>query len=265
MPDAAKPAVKVQYVDWSAVIAGAVLAAALSFVLLTAAATIGLSAVSLEERSYPRFVAWFAAFWAIAVPIGSLLAGAYVAGRMRPALTEQSSETGFRDGVHGALVWAASVVIGAFLAMSAVNTAGRVGATVAAGATEAAKVATPAVDTLLQLPAGAQGRQALSEEQRARIGRALASAVASGSLNPAARDDLNQTVAQATGIPPQDAEKRVNEAYQTVVRAVETSRKAAVAGGLLTVTALLFGLVAAWVAAQRGGHHRDINRPARLF
>ncbi len=270
MADVAVPVgTKTSYVDWAAVFAGAVLAAAISFVLLTAGAAIGLSMVSADAPSHGTTALWFAAFWVIAVPIGALLAGGYVTGRMRPAWTESSDETAFRDGIHGALVWSVSVIIGALLAMSAAHTAGRVCATVAAGVSETVQLAAPAVDTLVrsQPATGPQSNQrpVLSEEQRAQLGRILASSVRTGSLADGDRAYLSQTVAQATGIPAPEAEKRVNDAYQATVQAVETARRASIAAALVTATALLMSLVAAWYSAQRGGHHRDTNRPARFF
>lgn len=252
------------YVDWRAVLAGAVLAAALSFVLLTAGAAIGLSLVSAEGNSHGSTAAYLAAFWLIAVPIGSLLAGGYIAGRMRPAWSETGDEGSFRDGVHGALVWSVSVLLGALLAMSAAHTAGRVGASAASGLTETAQLTAPAVDALVRATP-APNRPGLTADQQAQIGRILAASVRSGSLADTDRTYLAQTVAQITGIPPAEAEKRVTDAYNSAVQAVETARKATVAAGLITATALLLGFAAAWYAAQRGGDHRDTNRPASFF
>jgi len=265
MTDVAVPVgTKPSYVDWCAILAGAVLAAAISFVLLTAGAAIGLSLVSAQGDSHGTSAAYLAAFWAIAVPIGSLLAGGYVAGRMRPAWTESGDESQFRDGIHGALVWSVSILIGAVLAMSAAHTAGRAGASIASGVVETAQVAAPAVDTLVRAQPG-PNRPIVTAEQQAQIGRILVASVRNGSLSDPDRGYLTQTVAQATGVPPPEAEKRVTDAYNATVQAVETTRKAAVATGLVTATALLMALAAAWYAAQRGGDHRDTNRPARFF
>src|SRR6476660_4565628 len=67
------------FVEWSAVLAGAVLAAALSFVLLTFGAAVGLSATSPWPNSglSAKVVASLAVFWALAQQIGSLIAGGY--------------------------------------------------------------------------------------------------------------------------------------------------------------------------------------------
>ena len=114
------------FVEWGAVLAGAVLAAAISFVLLTFGAAIGLSAASPWPNSgaSAKVVASIAVFWAMAQQIGAFMAGGYVAGRMRSRWHEAGHEAEFRDGLHGGLVWAVGVVIGAALFLS---TAGSVG------------------------------------------------------------------------------------------------------------------------------------------
>ena len=264
MADVVVPAGSRSYVDWGAVLAGAVLAAALSFVLLTAGAAIGLSLVSAQTNSHSTTAVYLAAFWAIAVPIGSLLAGGYVTGRMRSAWTETGDESQFRDGIHGALVWSVSILFGAVLAFSAAQTVGRVGASVASGAMQTAQVAAPAVDSLIRSQPNAT-RPSLTADQQASIGRILMTSVQNGALSDQDRSYLSQTVAQVTGVPAPEAEKRVTDAYNATVQAVETARKGAVATGLVSATALLMAFAAAWYAAQRGGDHRDTNRPARFF
>ena len=89
------------YVEWGPIFARAVAAAALSFVLLTAGAAIGLSLVSpYPSQSYGKWAATLATGWVLVVTIGSFLVGGYIAGRMRlPGAREiqmrLNSETGF--------------------------------------------------------------------------------------------------------------------------------------------------------------------------
>src|ERR1044071_1354860 len=109
------------YVEWGAVLAGAFLAAALSFVLLTFGAAIGLSAASPWPNSgaSAKVIASLAVFWAVVQQIGAFMAGGYIAGRMRTRWQESTGhEVEFRDGLHGGLVWAVGVVIGAALFMA---------------------------------------------------------------------------------------------------------------------------------------------------
>jgi hypothetical protein len=270
------------YVEWGAVVAGALAASAISFVLLTAGAAIGLSLVSpYESESYGRLAASVAVFWATAVPILSFLVGGYIAGRMRSAWEAAASdEVQFRDGIHGLLVWSLSVVAGGLLAFLAALTAAQTGAQVAATATrDRGAVVAPAVDTLFgasvaqaaPAPAGEprgatpSGRAAVVDaDARAAVSRTLVAAAAAGQLSPPQKQTLAQIVAERTGLSQAEAEKRVDQAYADARKALETARKAAVLSALGTVTALLVGLLAAWYAAQRGGHHRDNNIPARL-
>jgi hypothetical protein len=266
------------YVEWSPVVAGALAASAISLVLLTAGAAIGLSLVSpYESESYGRLAASVAVFWAVAVPILSFLVGGYIAGSMRSAWDAAASdEVQFRDGIHGLLVWSLSVVAGGLLAFVAASTAAQTGAQVAATATrDQGAIVAPVVDTLF----GVSGAQAAEEtrdatpaaraavvdsDARAAVSRTLVAAAVAGQLAPPQKQTLAKIVADRTGLPQAEAEKRVDQAYADAKKALETARKATVLSGLGTVTALLVGLLAAWYAAQRGGHHRDNNIPARL-
>ena len=280
------------YVEWGAVFAGALAASAISFVLLTAGAAIGLSLISpYAGESYSKTAASVAVFWSVAVPILSFLVGGYIAGRMRSAWEAASSdEVQFRDGMHGMLVWALSIVAGGLLAFLAAGTLANSGAQVSAGAlSNRDAVVAPAIDTLFgasvaqaapaATPAPAApaatpapsavpgtGERAVvpDSDARAVIARTLIAAAAAGELTPAQKRSLAQIVSERTGLSQADAEKRVDQAYKDAVAAIETARKAAVLTGLATATALLAGLLAAWFAAQNGGRHRDENIPARF-
>ena len=274
----------ISYVEWGSVFAGALAASALSFVLLTAGAAIGLSLVSpYESESYGRVAGLLAVFWAIAVPILSFLVGGYIAGRMRSAWDAAASdEVQFRDGIHGLLVWSLSVVAGGVLAFLAAATVAQTGAHVAAGGmSDRGAVVAPAVDTLFgasvaqaaAAPAGEPeatlappaGRAAVVDaDARSTVSRTLVAAAAEEQLSPSRKQTLAQIVAEHTGLSQAEAEKRVDQAYADAQKALEKARQAAVLTGLGTVTALLVGLLAAWYAAQRGGHHRDNNIPPRV-
>jgi hypothetical protein len=118
------------FVEWGAVFAGAVLAAAISFVLLTFGAAIGLSATSPWPNvgASTKVIASIAVFWAIAQQIGAYLAGGYIAGRMRSRWHETGHEAEFRDGLHGGLVWAVGVLLSAAVFLSAAGSVATTGA-----------------------------------------------------------------------------------------------------------------------------------------
>lgn len=166
-----------RYVEWSAVIAGAIGAAAISFLLLTFGGAIGLSTTSAwADRGISlAALAWGVLWWCVLVQIGSFAAGGYLAGRMRGRWGDSITDEGrFRDGVHGFLVWAVGVLLGALalavtsgtVLSTASQTAGMVAGGAAAGAAnKAADLAIGprdyAVDLLLR-PAPSAGGSAAS-------------------------------------------------------------------------------------------------------
>jgi hypothetical protein len=259
------------YVDWGPIFAGAVAAVALSFVLLTAGAAIGLSLVSpYPSQSYGKSAATLATTWALVVTIGSFLIGGYVAGRMRLTWDEGNPvEVEFRDGVHGFLVWSLSILIGGLIASLAGTASTLIGAQVGKASvysSERTSILAPTIDVLLR---GVQGASAMTAqpaniELREEVTRVLVSSISAGQLATADRTYLAQIVAHRAAVAVVEAEKRVDIVYAEAGRVIDQARKTAVLVGLVTTTALLFGLVATWYAAQRGGHHRDHNIPARL-
>lgn len=272
-------AVRPSYLEWGPIVAGAVLAAALSFVLLTFGAAIGLSATSPWPNSglSAKFIVGLAVFWTLVQQIGAFMAGGYIAGRLRGRWADApQEEVEFRDGVHGGLVWAVGVVIGAFLLVMAAGAVARTG-TELAGRTAVAAAGTNAnpmdtvLDTMLRpaaaappagQPARAAQTQPAQESPRALISRILATAVAEGNLSNENKTYLAQLVAQQTGLPPQEAETRVNNALTSAREAADKARRAAILTGLVTAVSLIISFAAAWWAALKGGQHRDNLVPA---
>jgi len=279
------------FVEWGAVLAGAFLAAAISFVLLTFGTAIGLSAVSPWPNSGApaKLIATLAVLWAMMQQIGAFMVGGYVAGRMRSRWHEPTQhEVEFRDGLHGGLVWAVGIVIGTALVMATAGAAAKTGADAAGKAAsvvaasggepidalldtmlrpsavaQAASPASPAAAATSPAPAGSRAR-AGSDEARSEMARILTSAVASGSLSDQNRTFLAQIVAQRSGLSQQEAERRVNEAFTAAREAADKTRKAAILTGFVTAASLIISFGAAWWAAMRGGQHRDNAIPARF-
>ncbi|MFT3972382.1 MAG: hypothetical protein QM699_02700 [Amaricoccus sp.] len=82
---AAEAAPGVSYVEWGAILAGAVLTVTLSLVLLTFGSAVGLSASSFQPGQGVSLF-WFgiaSGIWFIWVAITSFGAGGYLAGRLR--------------------------------------------------------------------------------------------------------------------------------------------------------------------------------------
>ena len=285
-PGAVRTSFASSYVEWGPVIAGAVLVGALSFVLLTFGTAIGLSLLSpYPGHSYGRAAASVAALWGLVVPIGSLLIGGYIAGRMRaPREGADEAETEFRDGLHGALVWGVSVLFGGLLTLFAASATAQTGIVTASAdkgaiyssAAETLFAPVTVADatsnpTLTSSPSAkpssvtaASTTTARGIDENAGVKGVIATAVTSGHLSPPQKSYLAGLVSQRTGMNIADAEKRVDQTFAEARQAADKARRATVVAALVTATGLMIGLAAAWYAAQRGGHHRDRNIPARF-
>jgi hypothetical protein len=305
----AQPHLPGHYLSWGAIIAGALCAAAISLVLFTFGSAIGLSAVSpwpgVGLSSTVALI--IAAIWAALVQVIGFASGGYVAGRVRNSWgSVVPHERRFRDGMHGLIVWAVGLLIGAAFAASAAGNVLRAGtqatATVAAGAAAgAAQRATPAdyaFDYLMRPPtqtaatgapaqavtppatAGAPGAQPQpmiwrlpnAQELQPSVVRIFADGLQAGSLPARDRAYLASLVSMRTALPPADAEKRVDEAFQEakdaeakVRAAADKARKASVMAAFLAAATLAVGCAAACAGATMGGRHRDEQTEIRLF
>jgi hypothetical protein len=139
-------------VSWGAIIAGALSAAALSFVLLSIGAAFGLSVTSpwdLTGRNAGEAAAAIGIGTAIFLIVVHALAsgvGGYLAGRLRSKLIGlRGDETYFRDTAHGLVVWAVSalttILMIAFLAFATARGTVTVGAATLNAAGQAASSA----------------------------------------------------------------------------------------------------------------------------
>ena len=294
-PVAATVAVRPHYLEWGPVILGALGATAISVVLLTFGAALGLSVVS----PYPyagisaKGLAVLTGTYVALVTVASFGAGGYLAGRLRSpwtgAVGNEITESHFRDGSYGFGVWALGVLLGSALAVSgvggvlkaavhsttAVAAAGTAGAASNpnAGAALSRLSMEPtdfAVDRVLAptpTPAGAAAAPASSRaDLAAPVARVFAANLANPQLNAADRSYLVQLVMQQTGLPQADAEKRVDQAFTELKAAeqkardsAEQARKATLIAAFLAAATLAVGCAAACGAASLGGRHRDDN------
>ena len=77
--------------------------------------------------------------WILWVAATSFMAGAYVTGRLRRRIGDATEhESAVRDGLHGALVWAVSTLIGAVLLVAGITGAASIGARATGAAAGAA-------------------------------------------------------------------------------------------------------------------------------
>ncbi len=109
------------YVEWSAVLAGTVLAASISIVLLQFGSAVGLAVTTPLRGEDWRGSAGIVAtgLWVLWTQVTASIAGGYLAGRLRaPVGNSSEHEREIRDGAHGLLVWATGTVA-VFAAVSA--------------------------------------------------------------------------------------------------------------------------------------------------
>jgi hypothetical protein len=277
-------------ISWAAALGGAVVAAAISIMLIALGSGLGFAAVSPYSFNNPSVMTFtvVGAIWLIIVQWVSAFFGGYLAGRLRPALTDvHTDEVGFRDTATGFVAWAVATLFVVALAAaggaSVVSGAGRAATAMAAyaagGAAQGASVG-PAQGGAAQ--AGSMSGGAPSEylldmlfrpaqpnaqgsaaEAKAEAGRILATG-AIGDLSQPDHDYLVQLVASQTGLTPSDAGERVDDvivrekqAVDKAKQAADAARKAASAFSIYTAVSMLIGAFIACVAGAIGGRQRD--------
>jgi hypothetical protein len=248
-------------ISWAAVFAGAVVATAVTIMLVALGSGLGLAFAPSDAGSSAVTFTVMTAIWLIIVQWVASFFGGYLAGRLRGGLAGvHSHEVTFRDTASGFVAWAVtSVFIVGMIASGASSLAGGIGRTVATVAASAGQ--SYLVDTLFRpsQPA-AQGNDAASKAEAAQI---LATA-ATGPISAADHDYLNQMVAAQTGLAPADAAKRVDAVIakedQIVAKAKQAAnvaRKAASSFALYSFFSMLIGAFIACVAGAIGGRQRD--------
>ena len=269
------------YVDWGAIIAGAVLATAISFVLITFGSALGLSLTSPYEGESTSLwgIALAAGLWLLWVQVSAFGAGAYVTGRLRRrAYDATEHESDIRDGSHGLLVWGVGALLGAFMAVStlgaATSTAANAVSSVAGGAASAVGGIASGAGNAADNPAvagyvdrlfrGGQPGAPLTPETRSEVGRIFTNAVVDGEFPEDDRNYVAGLIAQNTGVTQEEARARVDqavtaaeEAEQAARDAAEAARKTALIVAFFTAASLAVSAAVAFFAAGLGGRHRD--------
>jgi hypothetical protein len=270
-------------ISWTAALGGAAVAAAISIMLISFGVGLGFLSVSPFSGNNPSIMTFtvISAMWLIIVQWVSAFFGGYLAGRLRPSLTDvHTDEAGFRDTATGFVAWAVAtllvVAVVAGGATSAISGIGRAaGSIAAAGGSMAMSAASGAsggaarngepgsylLDVLFR-PAQ-PGPEGNTVEAKAEAGRILATG-ATGTISQPDHDYLVQLVASRTGLAPADAGKRVDEVIAQEKQAVEkakqiadTARKSAAEFSIYTAVSMLIGAFIACVAGAIGGRQRD--------
>jgi len=224
-------------VSWAAIAAGGIAAAGFSLFLFELGAGIGLSAANPWANSPPSgttiSIAAGVSLCLISIMASGL--GGFIAGRLRTRWVGlHSDETYFRDSAHGFLAWAFAAVLMALVA--------GIGATSLIGGAAKGAASNPGLvpdtsyytDMLFRsdnptTPPASPGAQTSNDE----VGRIVSRSLTSGSFSPADRTYVAQRVAARTGLPQDQAERRVDEVTTQAKNAADAARKAAASSSAL--------------------------------
>ena len=254
------------FLQWTPVIAGALVASAISLVLIAFGSAIGLSILSSSPtwRDASPALAVLSGLFLLLTAIASFGLGGYVAGRLRERWHQSAHNdvVEFRDGTHGGVAWAIAVVItGLVAAASAAVIASReVQPATSPIATTSEPLIAYELDRLFR--AGQRPFEGDLTYTRAEAGRILLTATGRRGIAPEDRTYLVRLVATRTGISQPDAERRVDDAIAGATTAVRKARRGAVILAFATAVSLLVGAATAWYASCVGGRHRDGVAPS---
>jgi hypothetical protein len=110
------------------------------------------------------------------------------------------------------------------------------------------------LDRLFRSDRAPQGGDA---EVRAEAGRIIQTALGRTDIAGDDRAYLSRLVVARTGLPPTDADRRVQQIVSESRDAASKARRSAVILGFTLAAALVAAAGAAWGAALAGGRHRD--------
>lgn len=266
-------------VSWGAIAAGAVAAAALSLVLIAFGAGLGLSAISPWSDSGVSAATFKTAsgIYLVIVAVMSSAVGGYLAARLRTKwIGIHTNEAFFRDTAHGFITWAVAILLSASALSSATAFLANGAAAGVSGVTsQAVNPADIYVDKLFR-PTAAQSASpssstsdagntnpvtsngANSNQSRPEVLRLwTASFKNNQDLSAADRAYVAQIVAARTGLSQADAERRVNDVITDAKTAADNTRIGAAKLSFWLTAAMLFGALAASLAAVEGGSLRD--------
>src|SRR5690242_21395860 len=105
--------------QWTPIVAGAVVACAVASIMITFAATVGLGVSSTAPTWRDASVAlWLlSGIYLVLQAVISFGCGGYIAGRTRgPVAVGEVEDVERRDGLHGVAAWALAVILGVVLA-----------------------------------------------------------------------------------------------------------------------------------------------------
>jgi len=264
-------------VSWAAIIAGALVAAAISLLLVALGTGLGFASVSpwADEGASATTLGVMTIVWLIVVQWFASGLGGYLTGRLRTKwVGVHDHEVFFRDTAHGFVTWAVATVITAVVvasvATAAVSGAVRAASSVASGVATMSTAAAASgamngggsyeIDSLFR----SSGANPANAESRAEAMRILARGITQGEVPAADREYLAEVIAARSGVSKSEAESRVDGAITQLKaaeaktrKAADDARKVAASTSIFTALAMLIGAFIACVAAAIGGRQRD--------
>jgi hypothetical protein len=248
-------------IQWSTIIAGAIAASAVAFVLHAFAGAIGISVSSMAPTWRDASVALIllSGLYLILVALVSYGFGAFVSARLRAAPVGTADDIEFRDGMHGLIVWALATLLTGLLAVALAQAMPRLTApSASAPSTSVAgeNIIAYDLDRLFRSERRPQGTGNL-DYPRTEAARILLTASSHRGLQPDDRTYLARLVSAMTGLGQPEAERRVDSIVVQARENISRARHGAVILGFMVGAAALVGAIAAWFAACAGGRQRD--------
>ena len=246
-------------VNWGAVFAGAVAAAALASVLHAFAGAIGLAVSSSAPTWRDASIGlWFlSGVYLVLVALASYGLGGYLTGMLCERYAASApEESELRDNVHGLLAWAVATLITVTLALMVAAMGTRAAAPSGSPMYSVASENTIAYDVDRLLRGDRRQGEDLAAT-RAEVGRILLTSSGHSGVSGEDRAYLSRLVAARTGLAQAEAERRVESVIASVRQNLARARKSSTILAFMAGAAALLGSVAAWFAAGAGGQHRD--------
>ena len=295
-----KTATDRHYIDWPAIFGGAIVAIAIGILATGFGAALGLTAISANSGEGSGLMAVImSTAWILLSMIGAYATGGYITGRMRRRVDNAlRDEVTVRDGLNGLMVWGVGIAVSAMLLGSAIgSTVAAVGNVAGATGNVAAQLAGDAMSAGAGLlpdsaksnpmafitgsmlrPTTLQPGTANTDATTADAAMILGNLATSGEISDLDRTYLVQLTVARSGLTEPEATARVDaavtaaqsarddavaaaaEAEKVARDAAETVRISAILTAFFLTAISLVAAVAAYIAAVKGGRHRDEGR-----
>jgi hypothetical protein len=244
--------------EWSSIVFGAMVATAVSSILLTFAVSVGLGVSSASPTWRDASVAlWLlSGVFLVLQALISFGCGGYLAARTRARYSDTvAEEVERRDGWQGIATWALAVLLSIIIATLVAIAGSRPSAVSSLGSTSEPSALSYEIDHLFR----AQRRLPNAElaPLRAEAGRILLTSSSHSGVSTDDRAFLAQLVTTATGLTGPDADRRVDTTIADARRAISRTRASTILLAFSLAASLLLGAIAAWAGAEAGGRHRD--------